>query len=152
MTTLFIFKPGFENLKELIQKTFQKQGIMCTEIGPFTCTREFLEDLYSKYTQEPWFEKDLIPAFNGRNCILIRLDTKPNEQASIFGWVRDILGSTNPHNADHDSLRSRFGKNILENVGHTSHNKDLFLREIDILDTHFPDLQVRRAFDVVMDT
>jgi nucleoside-diphosphate kinase len=114
--TLSIIKPdGVEkNLIGEIYRRFEGAGLRILAARMMRLTREQAEGFYSVHRERPFFA-DLVNYMTSGPVIVQVL-----EGESAVKGNRDIMGATNPANADAGTIRADFAASIEENVVHGS--------------------------------
>ncbi|MEM7610228.1 MAG: nucleoside-diphosphate kinase [Pseudomonadota bacterium] len=126
-TTLSIIKPdGVEkNLIGEIIGRFEKAGLEVVAARMEQLTREQAEGFYAVHKERPFFNDlvsymtsgpVLVQALRGENAVAVN---------------RDLMGATNPADADAGTIRADFAASIEENVVHGSDGTDTAAEEIN---------------------
>lgn len=125
-TTLSIIKPdGVEkNLIGEIFSRFEKAGLQIVASRMLHLSKEQAQAFYAVHAERPFYN-DLVnymtsgpvvaSALRGENAVLLH---------------RDLLGATNPAEADAGTIRADFAASIEENVTHGSDATDTAANEI----------------------
>ncbi len=98
-------------------------------------TRELAVKHYEHLKNKPFFD-DLLDYIMGEYHHTNRVMALIYQGDNAIHMIRDIIGSTNPEEANPVSIRGAYGrittKGIFENVAHASHNKKDAEREIKL--------------------
>ncbi len=124
--TLSIIKPdGVEkNLIGEIYKRFENAGLTIVAARMMHLSREQAEGFYAVHRQRPFFA-DLVSYMISGPVIVQVL-----EGESAISKNREIMGATNPAEADAGTIRADFAASIEENVVHGSDGPDTAATEI----------------------
>jgi len=124
--TLSIIKPdGVEkNLIGEIYKRFEKAGLTIVGARMLHLTREQAEGFYAVHRQRPFFS-DLVSYMISGPVVVQVL-----EGESAIAKNREIMGATNPADADPGTIRADYAASIEENVVHGSDGPDTAATEI----------------------
>tara|TARA_A100000164_G_C21634857_1_gene642982 strand:- start:57 stop:479 length:423 start_codon:yes stop_codon:yes gene_type:complete len=87
-------------------------------------TNEQSKDFYSVHKERPFFE-DLVSFMTSGPCMVLALE-KDN---AVESW-RKTIGSTNPEEANDDTIRKDFASNVQENAVHGSDSDENAQKEI----------------------
>ncbi|SVD32734.1 uncharacterized protein METZ01_LOCUS385588, partial [marine metagenome] len=124
--TLSIIKPdGVEkNLIGEIYHRFEKAGLHVVAARMMHLTKEEAEGFYSVHKERPFF-RDLINYMTSGPVMLQVL-----EGESAIQKNREIMGATNPDDAEFGTIRKDYGVSIEENVVHGSDGPNTSAEEI----------------------
>ncbi len=125
-TTLSIIKPdGVEkNLIGEIYGRFEKAGLEIVAARMMQLTREQAEGFYAVHKERPFFNDlvsymmsgpVIVQALHGENAVAVN---------------RDLMGATNPADADAGTIRAEFAASIEENIVHGSDATETAAQEI----------------------
>lgn len=125
--TLSIIKPdGVEkNLIGEVYRRFEAAGLQIVAARMVHLSRDQAEDFYAVHKERPFFN-DLV-AYMTSGPVMVQV----LEGESAIQRNRDIMGATNPAEADPGTLRADFAKSIEENVVHGSDGADTAREEIN---------------------
>lgn len=125
--TLSIIKPdGVEkNLIGEIYSRFEKAGLQIIAARMLHLSQEQAEGFYAVHKERPFF-KDLVNYMRSGPVIVQVL-----EGEDAINRHREIMGATNPDDADPGTIRKDFAASIEENVVHGSDGPDTAAVEID---------------------
>ncbi len=124
--TLSIIKPdGVEkNLIGEIYSRFEKAGLQIVAARMMHLTKEQAEGFYAVHSERPFY-KDLVSYMRSGPVMVTAL-----EGESAIDKHREIMGATNPANADPGTIRKDFAASIEENVVHGSDGPETAAQEI----------------------
>lgn len=125
-TTLSIIKPdGVEkNLIGEIYGRFEKAGLEIVAARMLQLTREQAEGFYAVHKERPFFNDlvsymmsgpVMVQALRGENAVAVN---------------RELMGATNPADADAGTIRADYAASIEENVVHGSDGTDTAALEV----------------------
>jgi len=114
--TLSIIKPdGVEkNLIGEIYKRFEGAGLRIVDARMMHLTREQAEGFYAVHKERPFFN-DLVSYMTSGPVMVSALE---GENAVVAH--RDLMGATNPKDAEAGTIRADFAESIEENIVHGS--------------------------------
>ena len=114
--TFSIIKPDAtkRNITGSINKIIEENNLRIVAQKRVKLTKEKAEGFYSIHSDKPFFN-DLIEYMTSNPVILQVL-----EGDNAVEKYRDIMGATNPENAESDTIRKKYGLNIQENSVHGS--------------------------------
>lgn len=124
--TLSIIKPdGVEkNLIGEVYRRFESAGLQIVAARMMHLTREQAEGFYAVHKERPFY-KDLVSYMTSGPVMVQVL-----EGESAIDKNREIMGATNPANADPGTIRADFAESIEQNVVHGSDGPDTAKTEI----------------------
>jgi len=124
--TLSIIKPDGvqKNLIGEIYRRFESAGLQILAAKMLHLTREQAEGFYAVHRERPFFN-DLVAYMTSGPVVVQVLEGENAIRAN-----RDIMGATNPANADPGTIRADFAASIEENVVHGSDGPDTAAVEI----------------------
>ncbi|MCX6130630.1 MAG: nucleoside-diphosphate kinase [Proteobacteria bacterium] len=124
--TLSIIKPdGVErNLVGKIISKFEDKGIRIAALKKTQLSRAQAEAFYAEHKARPFFGE--LVAFMTRSPVVLMALAGEN----VIQRNRDIMGATNPSNADAGTIRKDFAKSIGENTVHGSDSAEAAKREV----------------------
>jgi nucleoside-diphosphate kinase len=125
--TLSIIKPdGVEkNLIGEIYSRFEKAGLQIVAARMLHLSQEQAEGFYAVHKERPFYN-DLVSYMRSGPVIVQVL-----EGESAVNKNREIMGATNPDDADPGTIRKDFAASIEENVVHGSDGPDTAAVEIE---------------------
>jgi nucleoside-diphosphate kinase len=124
--TLSIIKPdGVEkNLVGEIYSRFEKAGLQIIAARMIHLSQEQAEGFYAVHSERPFYS-DLVNYMRSGPVMVTAL-----EGESAINKHREIMGATNPADADPGTIRKDFAASIEENVVHGSDGPDTAAQEI----------------------
>lgn len=124
--TLSIIKPDGvqKNLIGEIYSRFEKAGLSIVAARMLHLSREQAEGFYAVHKQRPFFN-DLVKYMTSGPVMVQVL-----EGADAINKNRQIMGATNPADADKGTIRADFADSIEENIVHGSDGPDTAAEEI----------------------
>ena len=125
--TFSIIKPDAtkRNLTGAINKMIEENGLRIIAQKRIKLTRLQAEGFYNIHKDKPFFN-DLVDYMTSEPVILQVLQ---GENAIVR--YREVMGATNPENADEGTIRKEFALNIQENSVHGSDSPENANIEID---------------------
>ena len=127
--TLIIIKPDAvkRNLTEEILSRFKKKGFSVSKLKTFNFTVEMAEQFYSVHSSKPFFDELVSFITSGKVVAAII------ECDNAISLTREIIGKTNPKEADTGTIRGDFGISITENSIHASDSSKSFDKEVNVV-------------------
>ena len=124
--TLSIIKPDGvqKNLIGEIVGRFEKAGLEVLAARMIHLAREQAEEFYAVHKERPFFN-DLVSYMTSGPVMVQALQGE-----SAIDANRQIMGATNPADADPGTIRADFAASIEENIVHGSDGPDTALQEI----------------------
>jgi nucleoside-diphosphate kinase len=124
--TLSIIKPDGvqKNLIGEIYSRFEKAGLRIVAAKMMHLTRAQAEGFYAVHRDRPFFT-DLV-AYMCSGPVMVQV----LEGNGAVATHRDIMGATNPAQADKGTIRADFAESIEENIVHGSDAADTAAQEI----------------------
>jgi nucleoside-diphosphate kinase len=124
--TLSIIKPDGvqKNLIGEIYSRFEKAGLKIVAARMMHLSREQAEGFYAVHRERPFFN-DLVKYMTSGPVVVQVL-----EGEGAVDRNRELMGATNPANADPGTIRADFAASIEENVVHGSDGPDTAAQEI----------------------
>ncbi|MEW5692587.1 MAG: nucleoside-diphosphate kinase [Candidatus Hydrogenedentota bacterium] len=124
--TLVIIKPDAvkRNIIGKILTIFEEQGFIIREAKMLRLTKEEAESFYEVHKDKPFFNP-LIEYITSGKVLVCVLEGKD----AVYR-VREIMGATDPKEAEEGTIRKLFGINKQENSVHGSDSDENALREI----------------------
>ena len=125
--TLSIIKPdGVEkNLIGEVYRRFEQGGLRIIAAKMLHLKKEQAEGFYAVHKERPFF-RDLVGYMTSGPVVVQVL-----EGENAIARNREIMGATNPANADPGTIRADFASSIEQNVVHGSDGPDTAAVEID---------------------
>jgi len=127
--TLIIVKPDAvkRNLAEEILSRFEKKGFIISKQKKLNFTAEMAEEFYSPHSSKPFFG-ELVSFITSGEVVAAVI-----ERDNAVSLTREIIGNTNPKEADSGTIRGDFGINITENSIHASDSSKSFDKEVNVI-------------------
>ena len=134
--TLSIIKPDAmnSNLSGSIIKFIEEKGFKILAQKKITLTRKQGEAFYAVHKDRPFFGELVDFMLSGPISVQVL------EADNAVSSYREIMGSTNPEEANADTIRKLFGKNIQCNAVHGSDSEEnaiietsFFFSQLEIL-------------------
>ena len=127
--TLIIVKPDAvkRNLVEEILSRFEKKGFTISKQKMLNFTVEMAEQFYSVHSSKPFFSELVSFITSGKVVAAII------ECDNAISLTREIIGKTNPKEADAGTIRGDFGISITENSIHASDSSESFDKEVNVV-------------------
>lgn len=124
--TLSIIKPDGvqKNLIGEIYSRFEKAGLAIVAARMMHLSKEQAEAFYAVHKERPFF-RDLVSYMTSGPVMVQVL-----EGESAVSRNREIMGATNPADAERDTIRADFADSIEENIVHGSDGADTAKQEI----------------------
>jgi len=124
--TLSIIKPDGvqKNLIGEIVGRFEKAGLEILGARMIHLSREQAEEFYAVHKERPFFN-DLVSYMTSGPVMVQALQGE-----SAIDANRQIMGATNPADADPGTIRADFAASIEQNIVHGSDGPDTALQEI----------------------
>jgi nucleoside-diphosphate kinase len=124
--TLSIIKPDGvqKNLIGEIYGRFEKAGLEIVAARMMHLTKEQAQGFYAVHSERPFFN-DLVTYMTSGPVMVQAL-----RGANAIAKNREIMGATNPANADPGTIRADFAASIEENVVHGSDAAETAAQEI----------------------
>ena len=127
--TLIIVKPDAvkRNLAEEILSRFKKKGFSVSKQKILNFTTEMAKQFYSVHSSKPFFNELISFITSGKVVVAII------EGDNVINVTREIIGKTNPKEADAGTIRGDFGISITENSIHASDSSESFDKEVNVV-------------------
>ena len=127
--TLIIIKPDAvkRNLAEEIISRFEKKGFTISKQKMLNFTTEMAKQFYSVHSSKPFFDELVSFITSGKVVVAII------EGDNVINVTREIIGKTNPKEADAGTIRGDFGISITENSIHASDSSESFDKEVNVV-------------------
>lgn len=124
--TLSILKPDAtrRNLTGAINQRFEEAGLKIVAQKRIRMTREMAEGFYAEHKERPFFG-ELVEFMTSSPVVVQVLE---GENAIVKN--REIMGATNPANADEGTIRKDYAESISENSVHGSDSEESAAREV----------------------
>ena len=127
--TLIIVKPDAvkRDLAEEIISRFEKKGFTISKQKMLNFTTEMAKQFYSVHSSKPFFSELVSFITSGKAVVVII------EGDNVINVTREIIGKTNPKEADAGTIRGDFGISITENSIHASDSSESFDKEVNVV-------------------
>jgi len=127
-TTFSIIKPNAmkKNAIGAIITKFESQGLKIGAAKLTQLSKEKAQEFYSEHKERPFFG-ELVDFMTSAPVMLMALH---GENAILKN--REIMGATNPSEADAGTIRAEFGDNVGENAVHGSDSPESAARELNL--------------------
>jgi nucleoside-diphosphate kinase len=131
--TLILVKPDafIRGLTGEIIARFERKGLIIAAMKHMTVGRDLAERHYAEHAERPFFG-DLVDFITGGPLVALVLEGHEAVTAA-----RQVIGATNPLDADAGSIRGEFGLEVQTNLVHGSDSAESSAREIGLF---FPEL------------
>ena len=131
--TLCIIKPDAvkNGFIEDINEKIKESGIKITKSKRLTLDREIAENFYAEHSERPFYG-ELVDFMISGDCVIQVL-----EGDDVVSKYRELMGATNPAEADEGTLRKSFATSLGENAVHGSDSLKSAEREIAIMNDLF---------------
>ena len=131
--TLILVKPDAFSRRltgEIIAR-FERKGLSISAMKLMTVERDLAERHYDEHRDKPFFG-DLVEFITGGPLVALVLEGYEAVRAA-----RQVIGATNPLDADAGSLRGEYGLEVQTNLVHGSDSPESAEREVELF---FPEL------------
>ena len=124
--TLSIVKPDGvgKNLTGEVLRRFEEDGISIVALKMIHLSKKQAEEFYHVHRERPFFSS-LTDFMSSGPCVVMVL-----EGDEAITRVRDIMGSTNPEEAEPGTIRRDFASGIEKNIVHGSDSPESAAYEI----------------------
>jgi nucleoside-diphosphate kinase len=131
--TLILIKPDAfaRNLSGEIIARFERKGLRLVAMSLMTMTRELASRHYAEHEGKPFYE-ELVTFITSGPLVAMVLE---GEQAVVA--ARQVIGATNPLQANTGSIRGDYAIEVGQNMVHGSDSPESAAREVVLF---FPDL------------
>ena len=125
--TLSIIKPdavkagNADNINSMIEQT----GLKISERRELTLSKKEAEQFYLVHADKPFYNE--LCEFMTSGPIIVQMI----EGENAIELYRKVMGSTNPAEADENTIRKKFATSIQENAVHGSDSEDNALKELN---------------------
>ena len=127
--TLIIVKPDAvkRSLAEQILSRFEKKGFIISKQKTLNFTAEMAKQFYSAHSSKPFFD-ELVSFITSGEVVAAII-----ERDNAVSLTREIIGNTNPKEANSGTIRGDFGISITENSIHASDSSESFDKEVNVV-------------------
>ncbi len=124
--TLAIIKPDAVSMgyASTISDRIIKEGFIILGTKQIKMSLSQSEGFYTVHIGKPFFE-ELTRFMSSGPCIVLALE----KENAVDSW-REVIGATNPKEADEGTIRKEFAKNVGENAVHGSDSDENATQEI----------------------
>jgi len=124
--TLAIIKPDAVSMgyASTISDRIIKEGFIILGTKQIKMSLSKSEGFYTVHIGKPFFE-ELTRFMSSGPCIVLALE----KENAVDSW-REVIGATNPKEADEGTIRKEFAKNVGENAVHGSDSDENATQEI----------------------
>ena len=124
--TLAIIKPDAVSMgyASTISDRIIKEGFIILGTKQIKMSLSKSEGFYTVHIGKPFFE-ELTRFMSSGPCIVLALE----KENAVDSW-REVIGATNPEDADEGTIRKEFAKNVGENAVHGSDSNENGIKEI----------------------
>ena len=131
--SLILIKPDAfaRNLTGEIIARFERKGLRLVALKQMTMERELAQRHYAEHEGKPFFD-ELVSFITSGPLVAMVLE---GEQAVVA--ARQVIGATNPLEANAGSIRGDYAIEVGQNMVHGSDSESSARREIDLF---FPEL------------
>jgi nucleoside-diphosphate kinase len=131
--TLILVKPDAfaRNLTGEIIARFERKGLRLAALHHMTMTRELAERHYAEHEGKPFYE-ELVSFITSGPLVAMVLEGERAIEAA-----RQVIGATNPLQANTGSIRGDYAIAVGQNMVHGSDSPESAAREVGLF---FPDL------------
>ena len=131
--TLCIIKPDAvaNNFVDKINEIIQSKGLSILKSVKTNISSEIARQFYAEHSDKPFFE-ELVDFITSGPAVVQIL-----EGDSCITNYRNLMGSTNPKEAQDGTIRKRFAESISKNAVHGSDSPESADREIEIMSALF---------------
>jgi len=128
MKTFFMVKPdGVERqLTGKIINILESEGYQINKLKKMIIDEEKAKLHYEEHKEKPFFS-DLIQFITSGPVVVMEL-----EGNDVITKIRELMGATNPSEAEPGTIRAQFGTEIEKNVVHGSDSIESAERELEI--------------------
>tara|TARA_B100000242_G_C43028604_1_gene479091 strand:- start:451 stop:858 length:408 start_codon:yes stop_codon:yes gene_type:complete len=127
--TLCIIKPDAvkNGFVEEINNLIIENGLQILKSKKTKISAEIAEEFYSEHSEKPFFTELVEFMTSGYSVVQILQGYN-----AVINY-RNLMGATNPNEADEGTLRAKFAESLSKNAVHGSDSLDSAQREIDIM-------------------
>ena len=131
--TLCIIKPDAvaNNFVDQINEMIQSNGLLILKSKKTDISPEIARQFYAEHSEKPFFS-DLVDFITSGPAVVQIL-----EGDSCITNYRNLMGATNPKEAEEGTIRKKFAESISKNAVHGSDSPESAVREIEIMSSLF---------------
>ena len=127
MKTFFMIKPDGvrRNLIGEIISRVEAKGFVISKLKMMQIDKELAEEHYKEHSEKPFFN-DLVSFITSGPVVAMQI-----EGENAVAQIRNLMGATNPKDADEGTIRKKYGISIDKNSVHGSDSVENAKKEID---------------------
>ena len=131
--TLCIIKPDAvaNNFVDQINEMIHSNGLSILKSKKIDISPEIAKQFYEEHSEKPFFS-DLVNFITSGPVVVQIL-----EGDSCITNYRNLMGATNPKEAEEGTIRKKFAESISKNAVHGSDSPESAVREIEIMSALF---------------
>ena len=128
MKTFFMVKPDGvrRNIIGDVVNRVEKEGFVITEMKMMQIPTELAEMHYAEHAEKPFFN-DLVSFITSGPVVAMEVE---GDNAVLA--IRELMGATNPAEAEPGTIRGDLGSKLEENVVHGSDSEESAQRELGL--------------------
>ena len=128
MKTFFMVKPDGvrRNIIGDVVNRAEKEGFVITKMKMMQISTELAEMHYAEHTEKPFFN-DLVAFITSGPVVAMEVE---GDNAVLA--IRELMGATNPAEAEPGTIRGDLGSKLEENVVHGSDSEESAQRELGL--------------------
>ena len=128
MKTFFMVKPDGvrRNIIGDVVNRAEKEGFVITKMKMMQISTELAEMHYAEHTEKPFFN-DLVSFITSGPVVAMEVE---GDNAVLA--IRELMGATNPAEAEPGTIRGDLGSKLEENVVHGSDSEESAQRELGL--------------------
>ena len=128
MKTFFMVKPDGvrRNIIGDVINRVEKEGFVITKMKMMQISTELAEMHYAEHTEKPFFN-DLVAFITSGPVVAMEVE---GDNAVLA--IRELMGATNPAEAEPGTIRGDLGSKLEENVVHGSDSEESAQRELGL--------------------
>lgn len=127
--TLLLIKPDAIQKRKIgaILKIIENAEFDILELKMFLMERSMAEKLYAEHEGRPYYERLISFMTSGKIVAAIL------EREKAIDSLRELIGDTDPEQAEEGTIRQLYGDKVPRNAVHASDSSDSATEEIDIV-------------------
>ena len=128
MKTFFMIKPDGvkRNIIGDVVNRAEKEGFVITKMKMIQISTELAEMHYAEHSEKPFFN-DLVTFITSGPVVAMEVE---GDNAVLA--IRELMGATNPTDAEPGTIRGDLGSKLEENVVHGSDSEESAARELGL--------------------
>ena len=125
--TLSIIKPDAVKAghADAINSMIESSGLKILEKKELTLTKEQAQEFYSVHSDKPFYNE--LCEFMTSGSIIVQM----LEGDNAIERYREVMGATNPDDANENTIRKKFASSIQENAFHGSDSEENAIKELN---------------------